>query len=1043
MIKTFLNMITNNNTSGGVQFLGGDKLVSWSSKKQDCTSMSSAKAERTEAVVAGRGGQRRSRLKEDDGGRNWNHGNKAHLADYQEFKGDSVAFRGSNEMITGKGKIKAGRQHNMYNFNLKNIDPSGDLACLFAKASIDESNKWHKRLGIKREYSNARTPQRNGVAERKNWTLIEAARTMLSDSFLPTTFWADAANTFCYVLNKSLRSLKEKEANVTAKKETTYENQDANTNNTNLLNAVSIPISTAGPSRALNDDETSYLDDPSLPHLEDIYASLSEGIFTNSSYNDEAVQTRSKVNKNSDAHASLEDESWVDAMQEELLQLQIQKDKRGVVVRNKARLVSQGHRQEERIDCDEVFAHVARIEAIKIFLAFASYIGFIFYQIDGKSAFMYGTIDKEVYVTQPFGFVDPKFPNKVYKVVKALYGLHQALRAWYATLSTFLEKSGYRRGAINKTLFIKQDKKGIMLVQVYDKYVAEILKKFDFPNVKTASTPIETQKPLVKDEEAADVDISGYSKDFTPSSCEENLLTIVATSTAEAEYVAAAHCDVIRQALHLDDADGVECLPNEEIFTELACMGYEKPPPKLTAKRTVWNEFSCSMTSAIICLATGRKFNFSKYIFDSMVRNVDSPNKFLMYPPFLQVIINAQVDDFSSHTNQYTSPTLTQKVFANMHRVGKGFYGVETPLFATMLVQPQPPAAEEEDEVALEQDKITQALEIFKLKKRVKKLEKKRRSKSSGLKRLRKVERRIEAIDADEDITLVEAETQVDLGAKLQGRKDDDNVAIKEVNVAEPTVFDDEEVTMTMAQTLIKTKAEIARLLDEQMAKRLHDEEVEQAAAKEKQEKNYLEKDKKYQSLKRKLTSIAQARKNMIIYLKNMDGYKMEHFRGMTYDKVRPIFEREYNKVQTLFKPDKDEKPTKKRVDEDTLLQESFKKLKVVEVLGSESTQDTSTNDPKEMSEEDVKNMLKIVPVTEFKVEALQVKEELSLVKWSHDSDAECKVKFGYILQVIKKLELKKLDGLLGKNDSTAEELKKLLYVVNAIRVIVNAVSDS
>nr|GEY14935.1 hypothetical protein [Tanacetum cinerariifolium] len=115
--------------------------------------------------------------------------------------------------------------------------------------------------------------------------------------------------------------------------------------------------------------------------------------------------------------------------------------------------------------------------------------------------------------------------------------------------------------------------------------------------------------------------------------------------------------DIIRQDLHLDNADGVECLPNEEIFVELACMGYEKPPPKLTfykafffaqwkflihtlilcvsAERTTWNEFSCSMASAVICLAIGRNFNFSKYIFDNMVRNVDSPSKFLMYPRFL------------------------------------------------------------------------------------------------------------------------------------------------------------------------------------------------------------------------------------------------------------------------------------------------------------------------------------------------------------------------------------------------------------------------
>ncbi|GKB98959.1 putative ribonuclease H-like domain-containing protein, partial [Tanacetum coccineum] len=120
------------------------------------------------------------------------------------------------------------------------------------------------------------------------------------------------------------------------------------------------------------------------------------------------------------------------------------KDERGVVVRNKA-----------------------RIEAIRIFLAFASYMGFIVYQIDVKSAFLYGKIDEEVYVSQPPGFLDPKYPQKVYKVVKALYGLHQAPRAWYATLPTFLLKNGYRRGTIDKTLFIKKDKHDIILVQVY------------------------------------------------------------------------------------------------------------------------------------------------------------------------------------------------------------------------------------------------------------------------------------------------------------------------------------------------------------------------------------------------------------------------------------------------------------------------------------------------------------------------------------------------------------------------------------------------
>nr|GEV14821.1 hypothetical protein [Tanacetum cinerariifolium] len=140
-------------------------------------------------------------------------------------------------------------------------------------------------------------------------------------------------------------------------------------------------------------------------------------------------------------------------------------------------------------------------------------------------------------------------------------------------------------------------------------------------------------------------------------------------------------------------------------------------------------------------------------------------------------------------------------------------------------------------------------------------------------------------------------------------------------------------------------------------------------------QEKHLDNIKKYQSLKRKPIYIAQARKNMIVYLKNMAGYKIQHFKGMTYDQVRPIFKREYNHVQT-FKSDRDKKPSKKRVAKETLLQESFKKLRVeVEVLGSSFTQqDTPTVNPAKISKKEVQNMLQIVPVAEFKVEALQVK---------------------------------------------------------------------
>nr|GEX38534.1 putative reverse transcriptase, RNA-dependent DNA polymerase [Tanacetum cinerariifolium] len=146
--------------------------------------------------------------------------------------------------------------------------------------------------------------------------------------------------------------------------------------------------------------------------------------------------------------------------------LKNQKDKRGIVIRNKARLVAQGHTQEEGIDYEEVFAPVARIEAIRLFLAYASYMRFVVYQMDVKSAFLYGTIDEEVYVMQPLRFQDPEFPDKVYKVEKAMYGLHQAPKAWYGTLSKYLLTNGFQRGKIDQTLFIIRHREDFILVQV-------------------------------------------------------------------------------------------------------------------------------------------------------------------------------------------------------------------------------------------------------------------------------------------------------------------------------------------------------------------------------------------------------------------------------------------------------------------------------------------------------------------------------------------------------------------------------------------------
>ncbi|GJU09384.1 hypothetical protein Tco_1131780 [Tanacetum coccineum] len=128
----------------------------------------------------------------------------------------------------------------------------------------------------------------------------------------------------------------------------------------------------------------------------------------------------------------------------------------------------------------------------------------------------------------------------------------------------------------------------------------------------------------------------------------------------------------VRRDLQLENAEGVDCLPNATIFEQLALMG---------AKTTAWNEFSSTMASAIICLATNQKFNFSKYIFESMVKNLDNVGKFLMYPRFIQVFLDKQLEGMSNHNRIYVTPSHTKKIFRNMRRVGKGFSGRETTLF--------------------------------------------------------------------------------------------------------------------------------------------------------------------------------------------------------------------------------------------------------------------------------------------------------------------------------------------------------------------------
>ncbi|KAL9252498.1 Retrovirus-related Pol polyprotein from transposon RE2-like protein, partial [Drosera capensis] len=188
---------------------------------------------------------------------------------------------------------------------------------------------------------------------------------------------------------------------------------------------------------------------------------------------------------------ALNDTNWVDAMQEELNEFERNEvwyltprpknypvvgckwvftnksNENGTIIRNKARLVAKGYSQKEGIDFDETFAPVARLEAIRMFLAYAAYQGFKVHQMDVKSAFLNGKLQEKVYVEQPPGFEGYEHPEYVYRLDKALYGLKQAPRAWYETLSTFLCENKFERGKVDTTLFLKRHKDHILLVQIF------------------------------------------------------------------------------------------------------------------------------------------------------------------------------------------------------------------------------------------------------------------------------------------------------------------------------------------------------------------------------------------------------------------------------------------------------------------------------------------------------------------------------------------------------------------------------------------------
>nr|GEX32156.1 hypothetical protein [Tanacetum cinerariifolium] len=1246
-------------------------------------------------------------------------GNMSYLTDFEEINGGNVAFGGNPKggKITGKGKIRTGkldfddvyfvkelkfnlssisqiydkknsvlftdtecivlfpefklpdenqvlhrvpRKNNMYNVDLKNIVPSGDLTCLFAKATLDESNLWHKRLGHinfktmnklvksnlvrglpskvfennhtcvackkgKQHRASCKSKPVSSVSQpiqRKNMTLIEAARTMLADSLLPILFWAEAVNTSCYVRNRILvtkphnktryelllgrtpsigfmrpfgypmsilntldplgkfdgkadegflvgysvsskafrvfdnitRIIQETlhinflenqpnvagsgptwmfdidtltkfmnyqpvttgnqpnpsagiqehfdvdkagEGNVqqymlfplwssgskdpqNTDDDTTFEVKEPesaiyvspsssaktkkhddkikreakvpavgqiSTNSTNTFrdagpyNTVDSP--TLGKSSYV--DPSQYPDDPNMPALEDITYSDDEedvGAETDFSNLETSITVSliptTRVHKDHPVtqiieepkrvHQALKDPSWIEAMLEELLHFKMQKVWVLVDLPKEKRAI--GSKWEEGIDYEEVFAPVARIEAIRLFLAYASFMGFMVYQMDVKSAFLYRTIEEEVYVCQHLGFKDLDYPDKVY-VDDIIFG------------------------STNKDLCKAFEK------LMKDKFQMSSMGELTFfLDRKSASTPIDTEKPLLKDPDVCgcarfqvtpkashlhavkrifrylkgkpylglwypkdspfnlvaylDSDYAGASLDrkSTIGGCQFfrcrliswqcKKQTAVATSSTEVKYIAAASCcaqvlwiqnqlldyrkkvliteDIIRQALRLDVADSIDCLPNEEIFAELARMGYKKPSTKLTFYKAF---FLVQWKFLIHTILQCRKFSFSKYIFDSLVRNVDSSLKFYMYPRFLQLMISAQVGDLTSHTTKYSSPALTQKVFANMRRVGKGFFGVNTPLFEGMLVPQQ--AADDVDDVVADNvltddvvdvvvdDVITDVVthvaveptppsptptttppppqqevtstsppspqspiaqpssppqqpqpsqpttEISMDLLNTLKLERKNKLKVSGLRILKKVgtAQKVESstntvmddqedaskhggiialMDADGDVTLEEVDIAKD--AQVAEDADDDEPESSELKEVIEMVTTTKLMTEVVAAAAAPITAAIITAAPKQVKR------------KEKEDNVVL----RYQALKRKPQTEAHARKNMMVYLKNMAGFKIDFFKGMSYDDIRPIFENSEEKAAKKQKLDEEVEELKKHI---------------------------------------------------------------------------------------------------------------------------------
>nr|GEW66834.1 retrovirus-related Pol polyprotein from transposon TNT 1-94 [Tanacetum cinerariifolium] len=378
-------------------------------------------------------------------------------------------------------------------------------------------------VGICHQVSSVRTPQQNGVVERRNWTLVEAARTMLIFSRAPLFLWAEVIATACFTQNRSIihrRFNKTPYELINGRKPDisflhVFEALCYPKNDRQDIGKLGAKAAQAHQVRQVSTTSTSIVDSASTPTNSSSQATN----FPNTSQDvDELNSQQQQHAQQQENQAQLQPKTIADNVPNAMFDantfvnpfatpsISNKHDEEQTVIRNKSRLVVRGYRQEEGIDFEEFFAPVARMEAFRIFLAYAAHKSFTVFQMDVKTTFLHGTLKEDMYMCQPEGFIDADHPSHVFKLKKALYGLKQEPRAWYDELSTFLLQNHFFKGTTDPTLFIRRFVDDILV----SNYVLEILKKYKMESCDPVGTPVEIKDKLDLDQNGTPVDATKY-----------------------------------------------------------------------------------------------------------------------------------------------------------------------------------------------------------------------------------------------------------------------------------------------------------------------------------------------------------------------------------------------------------------------------------------------------------------------------------------------------------------------------------------------------